>query len=74
MLMLVDKGLLREEAYKVVQTAAHTAWNQPNGNFRALIEQNPQVQDKLSPSEIAECFNPNYHLRHLEDVYQRLNI
>ncbi len=74
MLALVEKGILREEAYKIVQTAAHKAWNQPDGNFRQGIEQDPQVQEKLSADEIAECFNPNYHLRHLEEIYQRLSI
>lgn len=74
MLKLVQKGMQRDDAYKTVQSAAHRAWNQPDGNFRTLIEQDPQVQEVLSPDEIVECFNPNYHLRHLDAVYQRLSI
>lgn len=74
MLTLVDKGLSREEAYAIVQSCAHTAWNQPDGNFRALIEQDSRVTAKLSPTEIAACFDPQLHLQHLDQVYQRLGI
>jgi adenylosuccinate lyase len=74
MLTLIEKGLKREEAYAIVQSCAHTAWNQPSGNFHALIEQDPRVQANLSPEEIAACFNPQHQLRHLDQVYQRLSI
>lgn len=74
MLTLVEKGMLREEAYAVVQSCAHTAWNQTNGDFRSLIENDPKVKAQLSESEIAECFDPNHHLKNLDRVYQRLNI
>lgn len=74
MLSLVEKGLQREEAYAIVQACAHTAWNQPEGNFRALIEQDQRVQSHLSAAEIAACFDPQHLLRHLDQVYQRLSI
>jgi adenylosuccinate lyase len=74
MLTLVEKGLSREDAYAIVQSCAHTAWNQNHGNFRALIEHHAQVADTLSPTEIAACFDPNHHLKHLDQVYQRLGI
>jgi adenylosuccinate lyase len=74
MLALVEKGMAREEAYSIVQSCAHTAWNQPNGNFHDLVVDNPKVAAQLSPDEIEACFDPKYHLRHLDEVYQRLNI
>jgi adenylosuccinate lyase len=74
MLTLVEKGLSREDAYAIVQSCAHTAWNQENGNFRALIEQNDRVTAALSPAEIAACFDANHHLKNLDQVYQRLGI
>lgn len=74
LLALVDKGMKREEAYAIVQQSAHTAWNKPEGNFHDLISQDPRVTEKLSPAEIAQCFDPQQHLRHLEEVYQRLGI
>ncbi len=74
LLALVEKGLSREEAYAIVQSCAHQAWNQPEGNFQALIQAHPQVTQYLAAEEIAACFDPQYHLRHLEQVYERLNI
>ncbi|MDX2213651.1 MAG: adenylosuccinate lyase [Oculatellaceae cyanobacterium bins.114] len=74
LLALVDKGMSREDAYALVQSCAHTAWNTPTGDFHALITQNPQVNTHLSPDEIAACFDPQHHLKHLDVIYQRLNI
>ena len=74
MLSLVEKGMKREDAYRVVQSCAHSAWNTEDGNFRALIESNPEVKNHLSPAEIEDCFDPNHHLRNLDEIYQRLNI
>jgi adenylosuccinate lyase len=74
MLTLVEKGVRREEAYKIVQENAHTAWNKLDGNFRDLITQDARVKEKLSPQEIEACFNPQHHLQHLDEVYQRLGI
>lgn len=74
LLALIDKGMSREEAYTIVQGNAHMAWNKPEGNFRDLINQDDRVNQKLSPAEIATCFDPQHHFRHLEQVYQRLGI
>ncbi|WP_413166285.1 adenylosuccinate lyase [Capilliphycus salinus ALCB114379] len=74
LLALVEKGLSREEAYSIVQSCAHQAWNKPGGNFYDLIVKDERVTAKLSTAEIEACFDPQYHLRHLEEVYQRLDI
>jgi adenylosuccinate lyase len=74
MLTLVEKGMLREEAYALVQSCAHTAWNQPNGDFHALIANDPKVKAQLTTAEIEECFDPQHHLKNLDRIYQRLNI
>lgn len=74
MLTLVEKGTSREDAYSIVQSCAHQAWNQPGGNFRELIAQDDRVQSQLTPDEIEDCFNPQHHFRHLDEIYQRLGI
>ena len=74
LLSLVDKGLTREEAYAIVQSLAHTAWNTEGGDFRALVANDDRVQAHLSQTEIDACFDPNHHLRNLDEVYQRLGI
>lgn len=74
LLALVDKGLSREEAYGIVQSNAHQAWNTEGGNFHDLICADTRVKEQLTPAEIEDCFDPQQHLRHLDTVYQRLGI
>jgi adenylosuccinate lyase len=74
LLALVEKGMLREQAYATVQACAHQAWNTENGDFRHNISQNPQVQATLSEAELADCFDPQHHLQNLDVIYQRLGI
>jgi adenylosuccinate lyase len=74
MLTLVEKGMNREEAYRVVQGCAHEAWNKSEGDFRKLISQDEIVTKTLSTEEIDSCFDPNHHLKNLDEIYQRLGI
>jgi adenylosuccinate lyase len=74
LLTLVEKGVSREEAYAIVQSCAHTAWNTLDGDFHALIAQDSRVTSVLSPDEIEACFDPKHHLKNLDVIYQRLNI
>lgn len=74
LLTLVDAGMSREDAYRVVQGCAHEAWNKPEGNFRALISEHSEVTQRLSPEEIESCFDPQHHLKNLDRIYSRLNI
>ncbi len=74
LLTLVEKGMNREEAYSIVQSCAHEAWNRPEGDFQALIAKDERVSSKLTPEEIKACFDPQHHLKHLNEVYQRLGI
>jgi adenylosuccinate lyase len=74
MLALVEKGTSREDAYKIVQSCAHEAWNKPGGNFYNLIAKDDRVTAKMTTKEIDDCFDPQYQLRHLDLVYQRLGI
>ncbi len=74
LLALIDKGSKREDAYAIVQESAHAVWNKAEGNFQDLISKDPRVTQKLSPEELEVCFDPQQHLQHLEEVYQRLGI
>ena len=74
LLTLVEKGMNREDAYRVVQGCAHDAWNKLDGDFRTLISQDPTVTKILTTVEIDACFDPNHHLKNLDEIYQRLGI
>jgi adenylosuccinate lyase len=74
LLALVEKGLSREEAYRLVQENAHRAWNQPGGDFRANLLADPRVMAHLSEAELQDCFDPQRHLTHLDEIFARLGI
>ncbi|HBL14567.1 MAG TPA: adenylosuccinate lyase [Cyanobacteria bacterium UBA11162] len=74
LLTLVGKGMSREEAYSIVQSCAHQAWNQPDGNFHDLIAKDSRVTSQLTAAEIEACFDPQHHFQHLDEIYQRLGI
>ncbi|MCP2731442.1 adenylosuccinate lyase [Limnofasciculus baicalensis] len=74
LLTLVEKGMNREEAYSIVQSCAHQAWNKLDGNFHDLIAKDDRVTSHLTPEEIEGCFDPQHHFQNLEEVYQRLGI
>jgi len=74
LLTLVEKGMNREEAYQVVQGCAMSAWNKTDGDFRKLICEDATVNETLSEAEIDACFDPNHHLKNLDEIYQRLGI
>lgn len=74
MLKLVEKGMKREKAYKVVQKNAHSAWNIPDGNFKANLMDDDTVMGTLSLNDLDECFDPTYHLRNIDYIYKKLEL
>jgi adenylosuccinate lyase len=74
LLALVESGLSREEAYRIVQRHAHTAWNREGGNFRTKLEADPDVTSRLSPEQLADCFATDLHQANLGVIWERLGI
>jgi adenylosuccinate lyase len=74
LLALVERGLSREQAYRVVQRHAHAAWNRSGGDFRANLEADPEVTGRLNGAELADCFSTDAHRVNLDEVWQRLGI
>src|SRR2546423_7043910 len=71
LLALVDKGMSREDAYRVVQGAAAAAWDQGR-DFRAELGASPEVRRHLDPAELDALFEPALSLGHLDQVFHRL--
>jgi adenylosuccinate lyase len=74
LLALVSTGMSREEAYRIVQRNAHTAWNTEGGNFRANLENDGDVNAHLSPDALDACFSTDVHQENLDVIWQRLRI
>ena len=74
LLALVGSGMSREEAYRIVQRHAHSAWNSDAGNFRANVEGDADVTARLSAEQIADCFATDVHQANLSVIWDRLAI
>ena len=71
LLDLAAAGMLREQAYRVVQAHAMRAWEE-DGDFRAAIEADPEIRAALAPEQIAEAFSLTRQLRHVDQIFERV--
>jgi adenylosuccinate lyase len=72
MLALVQSGLARQAAYEVVQRHALACVQEPRGpSFAQRLAADPQVQQRLSESQLSACFSMAEHLRHVSAIYAR---
>jgi adenylosuccinate lyase len=73
LLALIDKGMNRQEAYKIVQGNAMKAWEarSPYFDFLAADE---RVTSKLSRSELEGLFEAKWYLRYVDDSFKRLGM
>jgi adenylosuccinate lyase len=71
LLALVDAGLARDDAYRIVQRAAAQAWDE-GASFRAAIEEDPEVTARLDADTLAALFDPSRFLRNLGPMFERL--
>jgi adenylosuccinate lyase len=74
LLKLVNKGMSREDAYRLVQANAMAAWNQKEGSFKNNLLADKSVAAHLSEIEIESCFEPDSYLKNLDHVFARLGI
>jgi adenylosuccinate lyase len=71
LLDLAAAGMLREDAYRIVQKHAMQAWEQ-DGDFRAAVEADPEIRAAVSPAEIAEAFSLDRQLRNVDKIFHRV--
>jgi adenylosuccinate lyase len=71
LLALTQAGVSREEAYRVVQDKAMAVWA-GEGDFLALLKDDPEVVAKLSGEALEACFDMAEHLRHVDTVFARV--
>lgn len=73
MLSLINKGMVREEAYDTVQPKAMEAWDK-QVQFKDLVEADEKITSKLTQEEIDDCFNYEHHMRHVDTIFKRLGL
>jgi len=71
LLDLASAGMMREDAYRIVQGHAMRAWEQ-EGDFRAAIDADPEIRAVLTPGRIAEAFSLERQLRNVDRIFERV--
>ena len=71
LLALTQKGMAREDAYRLVQENAMQSWR-GEGSMPELLQVNPDVSRLLNPQEIEELFDMSYHFKHVDTIFSRV--
>lgn len=71
MLALIEKGITREEAYKLVQTSAMQSWKEKK-NFKEIVLKDSNISSKLSSKEIDEIFDIKRHTKYVDTIFNRV--
>jgi adenylosuccinate lyase len=71
LLDLAAAGMLREQAYKLVQTHAMRAW-ESGGSFRAAVESDKEVLSFLSLEKIKAAFSVERQLTHIDRIFRQV--
>jgi adenylosuccinate lyase len=71
LLSLTQKDISREDSYLMVQRNSMKVWN-GEGTFYELIKKDEEICSILTDDEIDDIFDLNYHLKHIEEIFQRV--
>ncbi|MDW8136565.1 MAG: adenylosuccinate lyase [Thermodesulfobacterium sp.] len=72
MLALVEKGMVREEAYRIVQELAMKVWQDENLNFVEVVKENPKIKEVLSERELENLLEVRNYLTQVEKIFERV--
>jgi adenylosuccinate lyase len=71
LLKLVEKGMSRDDAYKITQASALTALDKRQ-SLASVLEANDQVKKVLTSAEIKSIFDPNSFFGHIDYLYKKV--
>lgn len=72
MLALVEKGMVREEAYKIVQELAMQVWRDEAQSFKDLVKADGRIKGVLKDEEIDAIFDVKNYLKHVDEIFRRV--
>ena len=73
LLALIETGLARQDAYKIVQRNAMAAWNQ-RAQFLGLLVADPEVTSRLPEQELRALFDYDFYLKNIGATFERLGL
>ncbi|MEA2987672.1 MAG: adenylosuccinate lyase [Alphaproteobacteria bacterium] len=71
LIALTQKGVAREEAYRLVQRHAMKVW-QGEGDFLTLLKADKDIRQHLSEAELEANFDLGYHFKHVDTIFKRV--
>ena len=71
LLALAQKGVAREDAYRLVQRNAMKVWA-GGGDFLELLKADPDVRKHLSEAELAANFDLDFHMAQVDTIFARV--
>jgi adenylosuccinate lyase len=71
LLKLINKGLTREDAYKIVQNAAMAVWNDSSKNLKDELLESDEILKYLNEKEIEEIFDTERMLKNIDYIFGR---
>jgi adenylosuccinate lyase len=76
LLTLTKAGILREDAYRIVQSCAMATWTKLGTpecrSFRANLEADPEVAARVSAKELDAAMDPALHLKSVDRIFARV--
>ena len=73
LLALTQAGVSREDAYRLVQRNAMKVWESDGAlSLLELLKSDPEVTAALSPTEIEDRFDLDYHYKHVDAIFERV--
>src|SRR5690349_2220155 len=72
LIALTQKGVTREDAYRMVQRNAMKVWRGEADDFLALLKADPEVRKHLGEAELAAHFDLAHHMNHVALVFDRV--
>jgi adenylosuccinate lyase len=73
LLALIEKGMNRQEAYKIVQSNAMRAWEQRTP-YLDLLAEDPAVTAHVSQGELEGLFDYGFYIKHVDDSFARIGL
>jgi adenylosuccinate lyase len=70
---LIEKGLMREDAYDKVQPCAMAAW-ETERQFQDIVIEDEAIGKHMSAGEINACFDDEYHLKRVDAILARVGL
>jgi len=71
LLALTQKGLSREDSYRLVQRNAMRVWEE-DADFMTELKEDPEVMAAMTEAEIDDKFDLGYHTKHVDTIFKRV--